>query len=140
MLFGREARKSDDLACCHAEEANGNTERKKKNVVDGASFPLCVHAVAFPIKNEATDQREVEKAVYGCEKELHMLLRVVDTKLLQASAFRSFIIIIIICICMFFFFFFVVVVVCGGRRNRGCCCVCITVKSEANRLRKARNS
>ena len=118
MLFGREARKSDDLACCHAEEANGNTERKKKNVVDGASFPLCVHAVAFPIKNEATDQREVEKAVYGCEKELHMLLRVVDTKLLQASAFRSFIIIIIICICMFFFFFF-------------CCCCCVRGSSES---------
>ena len=117
MLFGREARKSDDLACCHAEEANGNTERKKKNVVDGASFPLCVHAVAFPIKNEATDQREVEKAVYGCEKELHMLLRVVDTKLLQASAFRSFII-IIICICMFFFFFF-------------CCCCCVRGSSES---------
>lgn len=115
MLFGREARKSDDLACCHAEEANGNTERKKKNVVDGASFPLCVHAVAFPIKNEATDQREVEKAVYGCEKELHMLLRVVDTKLLQASAFRSFIIIIIICICMFFF----------------CCCCCVRGSSES---------
>lgn len=115
MLFGREARKSDDLACCHAEEANGNTERKKKNVVDGASFPLCVHAVAFPIKNEATDQREVEKAVYGCEKELHMLLRVVDTKLLQASAFRSFIIIIIICICMFFFF----------------CCCCVRGSSES---------
>ena len=118
MLFGREARKSDDLACCHAEEANGNTERKKKNVVDGASFPLCVHAVAFPIKNEATDQREVEKAVYGCEKELHMLLRVVDTKLLQASAFRSFIIIIIICICMFFFFFF-------------CFCCCVRGSSES---------
>ena len=118
MLFGREARKSDDLACCHAEEANGNTERKKKNVVDGASFPLCVHAVAFPIKNEATDQREVEKAVYGCEKELHMLLRVVDTKLLQASAFRSFIIIIIICICMFFFF------LC-------CCCCCVRGSSES---------